>query len=48
VLTYEFAGIRYDCGAKLGYLEATIDYALKHPELSEEFADYLRDRLQRL
>ncbi len=48
VLAYEFAGIRYDCGAKLGYLEATIDYALKHPELSEEFADYLRDRLQRL
>ena len=48
VLAYEFLGTRYDCGAKLGYLEATIDYALKHPELSTEFADYLRARVARL
>ena len=48
VLAYEFAGRRYDCGSKLGYLEATIDYALKHPELGNEFADYLRERMQHL
>jgi UTP--glucose-1-phosphate uridylyltransferase len=48
VLAYEFAGTRYDCGSKLGYLEATIDYALKHPELSDDFADYLRSRMERL
>ncbi len=45
VLAYEFEGTRYDCGSKLGYLEATIDYALKHPELKEEFAAYLRKRV---
>ncbi len=41
VLAYEFEGIRYDCGAKIGYLEATIDYALKHPELASEFKEML-------
>ena len=34
---YQFAGKRYDCGTKLGYLEATIAYALKHPELGDDF-----------
>ncbi len=37
VYAYQFQGKRYDCGSKLGYLEATVAYALKHPELSEEF-----------
>jgi len=37
VLAYQFSGQRYDCGSKLGYLDATIAYALKHPELSKEF-----------
>ena len=41
VLAYEFNGIRYDCGSKLGYLKATVVYALKHPEVSEEFKAYL-------
>ncbi|MDQ3730520.1 MAG: UTP--glucose-1-phosphate uridylyltransferase GalU [Pseudomonadota bacterium] len=41
VLAYEFEGKRYDCGSKLGYLEATVEYALKHPELHEKFRDYL-------
>ena len=41
VLAYEFLGRRYDCGDKLGYLEATVAYALKHPELKEGFEDYL-------
>lgn len=34
---YQFNGKRYDCGSKLGYLEATVAYALKHPELAEDF-----------
>ena len=44
VLAYAFEGRRYDCGAKLGYLEATVDFGLKHPELADEFAAYLRTR----
>ena len=35
-------GQRYDCGSKLGYLQATVQYALRHPELRTEFAHYLR------
>lgn len=37
VYAYQFLGKRYDCGSKLGYLEATVAYALKHPELGEDF-----------
>ncbi len=37
VYAFQFQGKRYDCGNKLGYLEATIAYALKHPELSADF-----------
>ncbi len=44
VLAYAFEGIRYDCGSKLGYLQATVEYAMKHPEVSDEFAAYLKDR----
>ena len=43
VLAYEYQGKRYDCGSKLGYLQATVEYALKHPELAREFAAYLAD-----
>ena len=42
VLAYEFTGERYDCGSKLGYLQATVEYALKHEELKEGFEQYLR------
>jgi UTP--glucose-1-phosphate uridylyltransferase len=41
VLAYEFQGTRYDCGSKLGYLKATVEYALKHSEVSQEFGEYL-------
>jgi len=41
VLAYQFNGKRYDCGSKLGYLEATVEYALKHPELGHDFRCYL-------
>jgi len=44
VLAYEFEGRRYDCGSKLGYLEATVDYALKHAELAEDFGRLLMDK----
>ena len=48
VLAYEFIGTRYDCGSKLGYLDATVDYALKHPELATDFAELLRAKVQKL
>jgi len=38
----EFEGVRYDCGSKLGYLQATVEYGLKHTELGDSFRDYLR------
>jgi UTP--glucose-1-phosphate uridylyltransferase len=41
VLACEFEGVRYDCGSKLGYLKANVEYALKHPEVADEFRDYL-------
>ncbi len=52
VYAYAFEGKRYDCGSKLGYLEATVEYGLKHPQLGEPFVqllarlliDRLRDR----
>jgi UTP--glucose-1-phosphate uridylyltransferase len=37
-------GNRYDCGSKLGYLKATVELGLRHPEVGAEFADYLRSR----
>jgi UTP--glucose-1-phosphate uridylyltransferase len=43
-LAYAFDGRRYDCGAKLGYLEATVEFGLKHPELADQFAAYLKAR----
>lgn len=43
VLGYEFLGRRYDCGSKLGYLIATVEYGLQHAELGEEFRAYLQN-----
>ncbi len=42
VLAYQFKGKRYDCGSKLGYLEATVEYALEHADLKESFRAYLK------
>lgn len=42
VLAYAFEGKRYDCGSKLGYLQATVDLALKHPELGDDFMQHLK------
>jgi UTP--glucose-1-phosphate uridylyltransferase len=44
VLAFAFEGRRYDCGSKLGYLEATVDYGLKHPDLAKDFAAFLNER----
>lgn len=41
VLAYRFEGKRYDCGNKLGYLQATVEYALQHPDLRDAFLEYL-------
>jgi len=46
VYALQFQGKRYDCGNKLGYLEATIAYALKHPELAEDFKKSLQGFIQ--
>jgi UTP--glucose-1-phosphate uridylyltransferase len=42
VYAFEFEGRRYDCGSKLGYLQATVEYGLKHPSLGPEFGAYLK------
>ena len=44
VLAYQFEGRRYDCGTKLGYLEAMVDYGLKHPETGSGFARFLASK----
>jgi UTP--glucose-1-phosphate uridylyltransferase len=44
VLAVRLPGRRYDCGSKLGYLQATLEYGLRHPETGQEFARYLKSR----
>lgn len=43
VLAYRYKGTRYDCGSKLGFLEATVAMGLEHPEVKEAFATYLKN-----
>lgn len=38
---YSFSGTRYDCGSKLGFLQASVNYGLKHPETKDEFRNYI-------
>ena len=45
ILAYRFAGTRYDCGSKLGFMKANVELALKHPEISKEFSEYLAQLL---
>lgn len=42
MIAYAFSGTRYDCGDKLGYLEATVAYGLKHPLVGEDFRKLLQ------
>ena len=44
VLAYEFDGRRYDCGSKLGYLEATVDFGKRHPEVGQAFTRFIGHR----
>jgi len=41
VYAYAYEGIRYDCGSKIGFLKATVELALRHPETKDEFKKYL-------
>jgi UTP--glucose-1-phosphate uridylyltransferase len=43
VLAYRFEGVRYDCGSKLGYLQATVALGARHPEVGSAFAAYLKN-----
>jgi UTP--glucose-1-phosphate uridylyltransferase len=43
VYAYQYIGKRYDCGSKVGFLEATVELALQHPEVGVEFRQFLRD-----
>lgn len=42
VQAYQFEGKRYDCGSKLGYLQASVEYALRREDLGKEFGEWLR------
>ena len=43
VYAFEYAGKRYDCGSKEGFLEATVELALQHPEVGARFKNYLKN-----
>ena len=43
IVAYRFEGKRYDCGSKLGYLEATVEFGLRHHQFGDEFARYLKN-----
>ena len=45
VYAYSFTGVRYDCGSKLGYLQATVAYGLEHPDTGERLRKHLKDLL---
>jgi len=47
VYAYKLPGKRYDCGSKLGYLQATVHQALKHPNLGKEFKAYLQSLFEK-
>ena len=42
VLAHRYQGIRYDCGSKLGYLQATVELGRRHPEVGADFTNYLK------
>ncbi|HHJ36203.1 MAG TPA: UTP--glucose-1-phosphate uridylyltransferase GalU [Gammaproteobacteria bacterium] len=43
IFAYSFEGARYDCGSKIGYLEANVEIALQHDEMAEGFRNYLKN-----
>ena len=42
VYAFRYEGKRYDCGSKEGFLEATVELALQHPQVGEYFRGYLK------
>jgi UTP--glucose-1-phosphate uridylyltransferase len=46
VFAYQFDGKRYDCGSKLGYLQANVEYALRHPDVADDFRAYLQQAVE--
>jgi UTP--glucose-1-phosphate uridylyltransferase len=44
VLAVRLPGRRFDCGSKLGYVQATVEYGLRHPEIGAQFTRYLKNR----
>jgi len=44
LFAYRYEGTRYDCGSKLGFLQATVDLGLQHAEVGAEFTDWLQSR----
>jgi UTP--glucose-1-phosphate uridylyltransferase len=42
VFAYEFEGTRYDCGSKLGYLQATVALGMKHAEVGKAFTEHIK------
>jgi UTP--glucose-1-phosphate uridylyltransferase len=43
VYAYAYEGVRYDCGSKLGFLKASVEFALRHPETGADFRAYLKN-----
>lgn len=48
IYAYNFEGRRYDVGDKLGFLEATVDFALKREDLKNEFMEFLKDKVNNI
>ena len=48
IYAYNFEGRRYDVGDKLGFLEATVDFALKRPELRDDFIEFLKTKSDKI
>ena len=44
VLAHRYVGRRFDCGSKLGYLQATVDFGRRHPEVGAAFTNYLKNQ----
>jgi UTP--glucose-1-phosphate uridylyltransferase len=42
VLAYRYEGVRYDCGSKLGLMQATVAFGKRHPEIGQAFSEYLK------
>ena len=47
VYAFSFDGVRYDCGSKLGYLQATVAYGLEHPDTGGPFREHLKEVLSK-